>query len=586
MGDKHEGLTGGTGRAETSDDIRRSIEDLRRRIDSGQEGADILTDAMACLEIALSEIELSEIRLSTSRNELLEAEAETGREREKYQDLFMLAPHGNLLLSPSGLIMEAGATASMILGCERDSLSGKPLAVYLEKKTMGRFLQYLTQAKRTMEPVSMTATLRPADSGSLEVEMLLTPVADPRGDIRNILVVLRDLTGQNRTASALRAANFELEKYASIVSHDLKGPISAMLVGLEMLGDVAGRLDDQAAAAEVTNITTSIEANARRAYELVADLLDLASDGDRPTDVVEVDVTTVVRGIMTEQILEAKRRKAKIVIDDGLGTIRANRTQVHQVFANLIENSLKHAGDSGIMIKVSYLGRSEEGAHRYRVTDNGCGMPDEVIRQLGDRSESWVYGALGTGLSIVKKTVELYGGRLEASNAEGAFIDFTMFDAGSGQAEHEMEEPAAEPLRVLVVEDEEGTAGLIARLLERRLQAQVDIADGVERARELLAVLPYDVITLDYKLIDGSGLEVMSEIAQRPRRVPVIAVTGHGDEKTAARFFELGASGYVVKDQTMADELVLAIGRALSGPRLVDSSQGFAGPATPPIPTG
>jgi CheY-like chemotaxis protein len=266
-----------------------------------------------------------------------------------------------------------------------------------------------------------------------------------------------------------------------------------------------------------------------------------------------------------------RRKDARVILDEGLGHLRANRTQVHQVFANLIDNSLRHGRGSGVLVKVSYLGTNEEGAHRFRVTDNGPGLPDDVIQQLGSREKSWVYGSLGTGLSIVKKTIELYGGSIEASNIEGTAIEFTMFDADAERGEPTPEESAAEPLRVLVVEDEQGTAGLIARLLERRLDAHVDIADGADRAKELLSVLPYDVVTLDYKLTDGSGLEVLSEIAQGPARIPVIAVTGHGDEKIAARFFELGASGYVVKDRTMADELLVAIGRALSGPRLADT---------------
>jgi len=552
-------------------ELKDDIDGLRRRIEDRQEATGLVPDALNVLERALAEIERSEKMLVTSRTELVEAEAEAGREREKYQDLLMLAPHGNLVLSPTGSIREAGNTASKMLNVGRDSLKGKPLAVYLEKKTMGRFLQYLTYVKRSMEPVSMTATLRPADEQTLQVEMLLTPVAGPEGEMREILVVLRDLTEQAANESALRAANDELERYASIVSDDLKGPISAMLIGLGMLEEAARRFDNRADGREVMNITTSIEANARRAYELVADLLDLTNGCDRPTDMVDVDVTSVVRGIVTERVLEVRRKDARVILDEGLGHLRANRTQVHQVFANLMDNSLRHGRGSGVLVKVSYLGTNEEGAHRFRVTDNGPGLPDDVIQQLGSREKSWVYGSLGTGLSIVKKTIELYGGSIEASNIEGTAIEFTMFDADAERGEPTPEESAAEPLRVLVVEDEQGTAGLIARLLERRLDAHVDIADGADRAKELLSVLPYDVVTLDYKLTDGSGLEVLSEIAQGPARIPVIAVTGHGDEKIAARFFELGASGYVVKDRTMADELLVAIGRALSGPRLADT---------------
>jgi DNA-binding response OmpR family regulator len=122
----------------------------------------------------------------------------------------------------------------------------------------------------------------------------------------------------------------------------------------------------------------------------------------------------------------------------------------------------------------------------------------------------------------------------------------------------------ADSPRLLVVEDESDTAKAIQRLLERRLGATVDIAADASQARECMLANEYDLITLDYQLPDCDGLELLQELIGMSNPPPVVMVTGHGDDHVAEKAFDLGATGYVLKDERMLETLASTAKKALA----------------------
>jgi DNA-binding NtrC family response regulator len=126
-------------------------------------------------------------------------------------------------------------------------------------------------------------------------------------------------------------------------------------------------------------------------------------------------------------------------------------------------------------------------------------------------------------------------------------------------------------LRFLVIEDSEDTARMIAVLLERRFDAVIDIAPTCAKARTALGGKPYDVVTLDYQLPDGSGLDMLDEIVAAAQHPPVIMITGHGDEELAYLAFRIGASGYAAKDRKLSVILPDEVEWAMADARLKES---------------
>jgi len=120
------------------------------------------------------------------------------------------------------------------------------------------------------------------------------------------------------------------------------------------------------------------------------------------------------------------------------------------------------------------------------------------------------------------------------------------------------------PLKVLVVDDDESTARMIRILIERAFDTHVEIALDFASALQRFASEKFDLVTLDYQLQDGDGLDLLQEFKKGDDSPPVILVTGRGDEHVAARAFLLGASGYVIKDLRLNTMLAAAVHKALT----------------------
>jgi DNA-binding NtrC family response regulator len=119
-------------------------------------------------------------------------------------------------------------------------------------------------------------------------------------------------------------------------------------------------------------------------------------------------------------------------------------------------------------------------------------------------------------------------------------------------------------IRALVVEDNRDMALMMKSLLERRFGASVELAATCSDAREELRLDGFDIVTLDYQLPDGSGLDMLDEITAREGHPPVVMITGRGDEELAYLSLRMGASGYAAKDSKLSVMLVEAVEWALA----------------------
>lgn len=117
--------------------------------------------------------------------------------------------------------------------------------------------------------------------------------------------------------------------------------------------------------------------------------------------------------------------------------------------------------------------------------------------------------------------------------------------------------------RALVVEDAPDMARQLKRILEKKFSFQVELAPDCATAREKLADEAFDIVTLDFMLPDGRGLDLLEEITAGNGHSRVIMVTGHGDEESVVRSFRSRASGYVIKDSHLAARLTEAVDKAL-----------------------
>jgi PAS domain S-box-containing protein len=251
---------------------------------------------------------------------------------------------------------------------------------------------------------------------------------DKDGNVSGYMDVVRDVTARKLAGRELQILNNELQGYAHLVSHDLKGPLSSLMVASFALRELLkGELDGQAVR-EVMELARIIESNVTKSSALIDDLLVLAEASQKPYEVTEVDIGSVVERVIGERAQEIKNKRMKMRRNPDLGRVVASSTHMYQLFSNLIENAIKHNDSRKPEVSVSYAGRGSGGLHRYLVKDNGTGIDPEEIEKIFLPFFSGKTGGTGIGLATVDKIVSLYGGTIRACNDNGACFEFTLKD--------------------------------------------------------------------------------------------------------------------------------------------------------------
>jgi len=240
--------------------------------------------------------------------------------------------------------------------------------------------------------------------------------------------VVRDITERKEAEQELQILNKELEGYAHVVSHDLKGPLSSMMAaGIALRGLVKAGWGDQSIP-EVFELVGIIESNVRKSSSLIDELLALAEAGQTPWEVNKVDIEELVKRVVGEHADAITDRGIKVKLDADLGLVVANPTHMYQLFSNLIDNAIKHNDSPQPEITIAKLGQDSAGFHSYRVSDNGSGIDESAIDKVFLPFFSGESGQTGIGLATVEKIVSVYNGNIKAYNDNGACFEFTLLD--------------------------------------------------------------------------------------------------------------------------------------------------------------
>lgn len=235
----------------------------------------------------------------------------------------------------------------------------------------------------------------------------------------------RDITDQKVAEENLRRINEELEAYAHTVSHDLKGPVAAITLAVELLDGMVDKTCDD----DVPETLDFLKRNVAKVQNRIEILLRLAGSGQVPTELEEVNVGDVVAEIMEELSGEISARNIAVSADRDMGRIIANKEQMRQIFSNLISNAIKHNDSKAPAISVSYLGTEAGGIQRYLVRDNGTGIAADDLERIFTPFFKGESGETGVGLSIARKIARVYGGEIRAYNDAGACFELKLRNA-------------------------------------------------------------------------------------------------------------------------------------------------------------
>jgi PAS domain S-box-containing protein len=239
------------------------------------------------------------------------------------------------------------------------------------------------------------------------------PVREPGGEPRGVVLVFRDVTAKYEQQRELEKKSAEMERFAYAVSHDLKSP----LVTIEgFIGTIRKDLE-QDRYDRMPRDLERVEAATQHMSELLRDLLELSRAGrlDQEREEVQMkDLAVEVLDMLQGPILESG---AEITVHDDMPAVEANPERIKQVLQNLIENSLKFAGDQET-IRVEIGCRQEGATHVFFVRDNGVGIAEERMSEMFEMFQQLEPDAEGTGmgLALAKRIIESHDGRIWAES--------------------------------------------------------------------------------------------------------------------------------------------------------------------------
>jgi PAS domain S-box-containing protein len=485
-----------------------------------------------------------------------------------YRMMIEAMSQGAMTLTADGIILYCNRCFAGMLRAPLERVTGSFLQQFVRPEDLPAFEALLADGRRG----SSHGELRLARQDGTSVPIYLAVSGLDLDGVEGLCLVVTDLTAQKRAAEA-EAASRAKDRFLATLSHELRTPLTPVLAVISKLEG-----DSRLPADVLADL-----ARARRNVELEALLIDDILDLTR---IAQGRLALRRQGTDVHQLLEqaiqicceesAVAGRLEVERDFAAGALRllADPVRLTQVFWNLLNNAVKFTPPGG---RIAVRSRREEAAPDgpqllIEVADTGIGIDAGSLGSIfgafdqGQPDISRRYGGLGLGLAISKAIVELHGGTLAAHSAgkdrgttlairlplAEAPAEAAALPARSGAGGAQGDGAGAPALHLLLVEDHADTAEAMADLLRGqgyRVTVAATVAAALaaaEAARRAGNGAGIDLVVSDLGLPDGSGLDLMRELAKR-YGLKGIALSGYGMEDDVRKSREAGFAEHLTK---------------------------------------
>ena len=357
-------------------------------------------------------------------------------------------------VASAAAIMRGGQTSKAV-----DAIAQASQAMRIEEDSL------FAERTKTADRTQLLASIVTVVGSALVIALAAISIVLVRRSSRardNAEARLRDnnlnleATVDERTAD-LREANDEIQRFAYIVSHDLRSPlvnIMGFTSELEELrgdifrriatlarasnsaplvpasgGDIDAALDgqDQQLSQEFTEALGFIKSSIGKMDRLITAILNLTREGRREFQPVQIDTRELIEGIVSTVAHQAAEAEAQIRIEP-LPDIVSDRLAMEQIFSNLIDNALKYL-KPGVPGDITIRGRTKLGFAIFDVADNGRGIDPKDHKRIFDlfrRAGTQDKPGQGIGLAHVRALVRRLGGTMSVSSELNNGSTFTI----------------------------------------------------------------------------------------------------------------------------------------------------------------
>ncbi len=435
---------------------------------------------------------------------------------------------GLALVDARRRILRINRTLASWVGREPDELAGRALDDVLDTYASEEARARLAGAQ-SGEPPRLTTVEAPALGRTLEET--LAPVAQAAG-VHGLVVMLRDVTEARRMQEQL----LRTEKLASLgemlagVAHELNNPLTGVL-GFAQL------LEAQVADPLHREDLRKLAQEAMRAARIVQQLLRFArqhSPERRATDLNHLATAAALA-------IEVETRAAGITVETDLApdlpASFLDPHQMQQVVLALVTNAHQAMAGAGRTGRIRIVTREAAGILELDVSDQGPGIPPDILPRIFDPffTTKGPRAGTGLGLSLCHSVITAHGGEIWVDGAPGTGATFhvrlpvILPPRAADVAPRRSLPLAATPLRVLVADDEPAVRDLASDALAARGHSVETVADG-EAALRRLSEAPFDVLVVDIRMPGLDGRAAVERL-RRPQGagVPCRIVVMTGD---------------------------------------------------------
>jgi len=378
------------------------------------------TEVKAAIEIALYKKDMEQ-RLQESE--------------KKYRLLVESAQDLIFIIDSDIRIQYANHFAAGLLGYRPEELIGKYIEEVLHPDLSNGLKYSLQTVFESGEPLHAEGLLTFPDK-ELWLDTQLIPLEIESGEIKSILGISRDITKRReaeeerkRLLNELEAKNRELERFTYTVSHDLRSPLVTIQGFANMLQNDLENNDPEKAATDLKYIAKA----GTKMDTLLSDTLQLSRIGHIANPPEDVPFGAIAQGALEQTAGDIHAHSIEVSVVEDFPTVHVDQMRIEELLVNLIGNSIKYRGDQpNPKIEIGYRLDGKETV--FFVKDNGVGIEkseQEKVFDLFYRIDTSSEG-IGAGLAIVKRIVEVHGGRIwiESEKGKGTTVCFTLPVAG------------------------------------------------------------------------------------------------------------------------------------------------------------
>jgi len=346
-----------------------------------------------------------------------------------------------ILESSPVAVVEAGANGNItfvnsmtekLFGYDKGELIGEKVEVLLPDRFTGLHPEYRHRffSNPQIRPMGIGRDLcgKRKNGSEFPIEVGLNSVETSDGI--TVLAFVSDISErkdaeqkQAELLAEVESINRELKDFAHIVSHDLKAPLRGIksLVSW-LMSDYADKLDE-----EGKKQMNMVQSRVDRMHNLIDGVLAYSRVAHQSEERAQVELNELVADVIE---MLAAPENISITVSEELPTIDFEPTRIAQVFQNLLGNAIKYMDKPQGQISVGCV--AKYGFWKFSVTDNGPGIEEahferifQMFQTLSARDE---FESTGVGLTVIKKIVEMYGGKIwvESEPGQGSTFYFTV----------------------------------------------------------------------------------------------------------------------------------------------------------------